>query len=577
MKRSINYKKLIISIIITSIVYVSMAMENIISKYNVILLPILLLIVKVVYDTKFDKKYKKTCIILSSIYTLLFVFGSITQEILTSDTLSFFGQIMNIHTLYKLFMSFPIFYVILVRIFPILEGFKINGERKQNKKLFFKCFIGILLLWLPYFLIYFPGFLSVDSVDQIAQIVNNSFTNHHPVFHTMFEYIPYNLGMTIFNNPVIATSLITITQMIIMSLIFSYLICFLYKRNINKIIMIIVFLYYAILPMNVLYSMILWKDIIFAGLIIILSIQLLKIIETKQFTVKQMIIFGIICLITMLFRHNALYMMFLLAIVLIIVYRKSIKYILPTFVIVFASYFIINIPVFNYFNIERSSSAEYIAIPLQQIGRIAYKNLEIPEESESVINKLMPIELIKQVYNPMSVNPIKFNENFDVEYFNNNKGEVFKAYLNIISKHFGTAVEGYFTATLGYWYPNVDEWTVPSEVAQNNLGIKQEGIIPGKSKITDRLITKLVPLYNFIWSIGLYVWLIIFAIGYILYKKEYRKLIVYVPIIGIWLSLMVAAPVYAEYRYMYPFVTTLPLMLLLPFIKLKKYESKEVK
>ena len=47
-------------------------------------------------------------------------------------------------------------------------------------------------------------------------------------------------------------------------------------------------------------------------------------------------------------------------------------------------------------------------------------------------------------------------------------------------------------------------------------------------------------------------------------------MIIYIPVIGIWLSLLVAAPVFAEYRYMYSFVTTLPLLLLVPKMKIEK-------
>lgn len=571
-EKNINYKKLIISILVVFLVYISMAMENITSRFNIIILPICVLLVMFLYKMKFDKKYKKMSIIISIIYSLFYVIGSTTQGIIFSNTTSLFRELLSIHTICKILISFPISYILLMNIFSILEKVKIEGTRNKNRKRYFLCAILMFCLWIPYFLIFIPGFLSPDSIDQITQIINSGFTNHHPIFHTFFELIPYKIGMSLSNSSMVATSFVTITQMIIMSLIFSYLIHFLYKRNVNKVILVMVFLYYSILPMNALYSMILWKDIIFAGLIIILSIQLIYLIEEKIFTISKMFKFGLICLITMLFRHNALYMMALLVVVLLIAYRSKWKYILTTFLLVFSCYYVINIPIFNYFNIKRSSSAEYIAIPLQQVGRMTYKNLKFSNESKETLDKLLPYEKMKKLYNPVSVNPLKFDNDFDEEYFNKNKGKILKAYLDVVFDHPTTAVEAYFVSTLGYWYPNVDEWTVPSEVTQNSYGIERKSILSKSlsDKLLDLLTSKRIPLYNLIWSIGLYVWIIIFAICYIIHKKEYKKLIVYVPLIGIWLSLMVAAPVYAEYRYMYPFVTTLPLMLLLPFIKLKK-------
>ena len=78
-----------------------------------------------------------------------------------------------------------------------------------------------------------------------------------------------------------------------------------------------------------------------------------------------------------------------------------------------------------------------------------------------------------------------------------------------------------------------------------------------------------VPILNIEWSIGLCFWLIlVFAI--LTVKKLGKKaLYIYVPVFGIWLTMMAASPVYAEFRYVYGAFTCLPLLMLIPYMNFK--------
>ena len=45
--------------------------------------------------------------------------------------------------------------------------------------------ILIFIAWLPYFLRYYPGFLTIDSCTQVLQALGNiELSNHHPIAHT---------------------------------------------------------------------------------------------------------------------------------------------------------------------------------------------------------------------------------------------------------------------------------------------------------------------------------------------------------------------------------------------------------
>ena len=74
--------------------------------------------------------------------------------------------------------------------------------------------------------------MTPDSIVEL-DIVTSKFTSvsdHHPVLHILFIAMPYYIGSSIFNSAAIGVACVSLTQMLVMSAIFSSLIVFLYNR-----------------------------------------------------------------------------------------------------------------------------------------------------------------------------------------------------------------------------------------------------------------------------------------------------------------------------------------------------------
>ena len=65
-------------------------------------------------------------------------------------------------------------------------------------------------------------------------------------------------------------------------------------------------------------------------------------------------------------------------------------------------------------------------------------------------------------------------------------------------------------------------------------------------------------LYNKVWSLGLNTWLMVFGIAYTVYRR--RSILIYVPFIMLLVSLLLATPVYNEFRYAYGLFAAFPLL-----------------
>ena len=568
----IKHKKLIISIIMGILSYITLVFQDYIDNFNVLLLVVFTIFIIFAYKSDlFNKEYRRFTFLLSIFLAIIYLLGMICFNFRYNYSYSVWGEFFRLKSIIYIGGYTSIFYTLLINIIPIM------CEAKVVKKIAFKRKINVFLIasliificWLPYFLIYYPGLFTNDSIAELNMIVNNfsTISDHHPVIHLLFMAIPYNLGMALFNNSVIAASLITITQMVIMSLIFGKFIDFLYKRGVNKYILLIVLLYFAIIPVHAFYSISNWKDIIFSGLVLLLTMELVKLLEKEKITFRNSYTFIIVSILTVFFRNNAIYMYVILAFVTLIVFRKQIKIVSIMLLMVFSVYFIIKGPVYNYFDVKLSSSTEYLAIPLQQIGRMAYKEVDFTEEEEKLINKLIPVDTLRESYNPEIVDSIKFNDEYNAEVFEKNKLEYLKLWASLCFKHFDITTEAYLTSTLGYWYPNIDYWTVVTKIDKNNIGLKDSSLLPSSVKnVTNELATKNIPILNFFWSIGLGIWLIFISFTVAIKRKNIKSLYIFVPVFGIWLTMMVATPVFAEFRYIYSAFTCLPLLLLASYI-----------
>ena len=71
---------------------------------------------------------------------------------------------------------------------------------------------------------------------------------------------------------------------------------------------------------------------------------------------------------------------------------------------------------------------------------------------------------------------------------------------------------------------------------------------------------KEIPYTGLLWSIGTFTWLVFIMLGYAVIKGSPSCVLLCVPVIAVLLTLMIATPVHAEFRYAYSMFTTAPLI-----------------
>ena len=534
--------------------------------------------------TDLNIKKQKGAFVISAVFALLTVIGSAVHP-LRDDPYSpiirtlFIPQTLVFTAGYLLIF----FAVISLALSFFLSHTSVTDKEYRLRPLwvFLISLAVILCCWIPVWLSEYPAVFASDSkwiFDEIEGL--RELTNHHPVLYTAVMALCYIPVKTVTGSANAGVAAAAVLQMTVMAVIFAWSVRFMYTRKVKVAVLAATVAFFALVPHNSLYSVTLWKDVPFAAVMILFVIQTVKLYEKKDsLRFRDLIPMAAVTLFALLLRNNALYMLpFFIAFVLI-VFKKVRKQFVSVFAAVIALIFIINGPIFSLLNIKKSSSAEYIAVPLQQIARITVNGLELSEVEKQLIDELIPFEVLTSegVYRPTMVDTIKFNANYNADAFNENKLEYLKLWAKLVIRNPLTALDAYCTLTLGYWYP-IHCLTAHRGVWTNDIGVTSDGY---EISAVDDHIERFEewPLLYSTWDLALWMWISLFFAYLTARKKGWRSLGAFVPVGGLWLTLMIATPIFAENRYMYAAFVLLPLFAVMPDIipdqRITDKESKD--
>ena len=155
-----------------------------------------------------------------------------------------------------------------------LQNLEITSNRKINYRDLMIFIVPILIFGL-YLFIYNPGILTYESFAQINQIASGKFTNSFPFFHTFIEMLFLNITGTPLS--------IAVFQILVFSIIWT-VICKYHRddasESSNKFtLQFIVTLIICLIPINAVYSVTLWPQIMFSYSLLFLTFLIKVLID----------------------------------------------------------------------------------------------------------------------------------------------------------------------------------------------------------------------------------------------------------------------------------------------------------
>lgn len=456
---------------------------------------------------------------------------------------------------------------VLLYILQRLPFSAIKGDIKYSVGVFFAVFGSIAVIDLLYlFFDAYPGILTTDSVTTMAQVMGDqAYNNTMPFWHTVTVQLFVRPALAVFGDINAAVACFHVAQILFMAACFAYVIVTLYQVSIPCWFVLCVYAVYAFQPHNIVYSVTLWKDIPFAGAAVLFMTALYRLLKgIGKSRVLNYVVFILGALGFSLWRTNGWYAFLVTVLIMVFLLgKKKRKLLILMTAVLIISWILIN-PVLTLLGVKETNLTEAFAIPMQQVARVVAEGRDLTEQESALLSEAFWLDKVPDLYDPLTVDPIKF-ETFrykQVPYILEHRGDYLRLYLSLGLKYPGDYLKAWIDETKGYWNGGYFFWIYTRQMGSNPYGIVntvEPNLIQSLFGAAFRYLEKPAFLQPLV-SIGLHVWALI-ACTLINALKKREEFLLGIPLLVLVVGLWLGTPVYSEFRYAYPFILGMPLIL----------------
>lgn len=340
----------------------------------------------------------------------------------------------------------------------IIDKINFKSQKSSSKK--YNIFIYAIpsaIIFTFIYLVYFPGQITADSVYVWTKVGKNEFNDLHPL---MYMLLIKGLRL-IWDN----IAVVSLFQIILCTFTFAFIANEFDKMKGPKWLCWSIALLLPIIPINMLYSVTIWKDVPYTMGLLILSILIYKSVTTNYYSTKnalpQMIA---VSLFVLFMRHNALISVFIPLFILGIfwIVKKNKKLILKTIILSISLFLLFyGIKAGATFmlgnNIEEQSlvsSKTFTSIPRQQIIYTQHINVDVFTQQENeTFQKFIDVDGLNnhKIEYPETMWMYYHENSINHEYLNEHQIEFWKYYISLIKKYPKDMMIGYEKITSILW------------------------------------------------------------------------------------------------------------------------------
>ena len=339
-------------------------------------------------------------------------------------------------------------------------------------------------------------------------------------------------------------------------------------------------IFFAAAPIVPIYAIALVKDSVFSLLLVIMVIFIYEMILNERNLVKgnRNILFSILFVIDIagliILRNNGSYIIIPCLFFLFIFVKRFRKLFLVSGAVTAALMVSIS-AIHNHYSSEKLFQ-EAVGIPLQQVAATVANDGVIGEEEKKAISNIMDPELIKKEYNPQNADYIKWHTEFNRNYLNEHKQEFLKTWLKLLPQNASIYLKAYVDQTYWFWVPDPrgtvqtfttiyqtdNPWLPPW---QDENGIHDDPVIKGP---VGDVLKAYYGLSKYFLREGILFWIMIASlIIYRIRSRNRKAILIYLPLLMLWGTIMISTPINQSMRYVFAFVYALvPIYIGLMFI-----------
>ena len=548
------------------------------------------LIIFYLFKNNYYQKDKKILNIFSLIMSILMVLGY-SYDYNYSPNLVYKSELHILISLIKLFGFYYLYKAIFNYFYEKITTLNIKKHINKTIDKFFNhpyiySFLILFIIYGIYLIIFYPGIINYDNANQIKEVLglhtryldsiivlnkNITLTNFNPIIHTLLLGGLFKFGVYL-NNVNLGLFIYTFIQMLVFISCLSYTIKFLFKEGLNKKLILVILLIYIIIPYFPLYSITCVKDTYFSIFVLIYIIELYRYLKI-DFKIKDYIKLIISMLLVILFRNNGIYLILLSFPFTLFIKEKKKREIIIISILIFSFNFLYG-KILLYNEIPNTSIREMLSIPFQQTARyVKYHEEDVTKEESKIIDKILDYDTLGERYEEDLSDKVK--NKYNKYATNEDLTNYFKVWFKMFFKHPLTYVNATVSNVYGYFYPNTYSWYVYTglnekleEAGYNYHFIDNFEV--GRNIITGYSYAfKNIPVIKLSVNCAFYTIAYIFLCLVLIINKKKKYIILLLPAFSLIL-MNIAGPANTYFRYVLPYAISLPLIISLIYIELKR-------
>lgn len=456
----------------------------------------------------------------------------------------------------------------------IQAGAPVVPARGAQLRFFFLCLGLILLFWLPYLLLCYPGSVTYDGMYQLEQYFGlTGATNHHPWLSTLLMGGIVSLGG---DNLSLGIFLYVLFQSLVCAAALAG-VCWQVRMLAGRTAAWLSLTFFALVPNFGGYAQMFVKDTIFFGVFAAFFLCVVLFLKVRGKAGAPLwaglVLTGLLCA---LLRNNGLYIV-VPTLFLLIPAARSLSARLGAAGIgagIMIVYLCFNQVLLPAWGVAPGSVREVLSLPFQQTARyVRTCGDTLTEEEIAVIDSVLDYETLVTSYDPRVSDPVKNTYHGD--------SQALKEYLGLWLRQGLRRPDVYVEAALnsmfGYFLPGYRYGPFGGNyffMQESSHGLEVEFAHPNAPQLADAFsrLWSQTPGLGLVSAPGTFSWLLVLASVALLRRRKGVALIACLPL---WLALGICcvSPVNALVRYMLPIMAAMPLLLAYTFSALGNHDK----
>ncbi|RJG24773.1 DUF6020 family protein [Paenibacillus thiaminolyticus] len=466
-------------------------------------------------------------------------------------------SVFNLEAALVFIMLLYLFYKILVFI-----QYQMSGSPK------FVWFEKVVLYSLPsmisicfYWIVYFPGLMSADSINQWGQFTSFNFNNNHPVIHTLFNWLVTRIWLS--------PAMVVLFQVVFLLAALGLGMATLERIGVKKGYILLASVVTALLPSNAMIPISLWKDVPYSTALLFLTIFLIwssfQMISLNKF--KWQFCLSLILVLVGTLRHNGILPMIGVILVFIWLYRKDLKIVRNIIVMVALGMFFVTYPLNALLNVKPTEDWFKISANVHQLAAAISADFPFTEDEKRILNNIYPLEEWKSHYYPYSSDPLIYHSGIDKEQLQLHTGDILKIWFHVLRQDPMILIEHQFKLTSIIWeiVQPIDSFTYTTQrgIDPNDLGLESNTSTQSYRESVNKFleITEDRKINWLLWRGGIQLYIIVFGMIVFLYRKKSLLFLSTLPALLNTAGLMLTTPA-QHLRYVYCNILIAPIILL---------------